>query len=89
MSSIMIRDLAHSKELDGKAMSAVRGGALGNLANLPFANVNLDLDIDTSIDQTLLVQVNALNNVKVIGADLNFDLDLPVTQKAAPTIKVA
>jgi hypothetical protein len=89
MSSIMIRDLAHSKELDGKAMSAVRGGALGNLANLPFANVNLDLDIDTSIDQTLLVQVNALNNVKVIGADLDFDLGILAKQQAAPTIKVA
>ena len=71
MSSIIISDLGHSKQLDGKAMSAVRGGTgiAGNswLAGLgPVANVNIG--VNQNINQLQNVEVNALNNVGVIGA---------------------
>jgi hypothetical protein len=71
MSSIIISDLGHSKDLDGKNMSAVRGGmgVAGNswLAGLgPVANVNVG--VNQNITQVQNVEVNALNNVGVIGA---------------------
>ena len=73
MSSITISDLEHSRQLDGKAMSAVTGGsgipASGNswLAGLgPVANVNVG--VNQNITQLQNVEVNALNNVGVIGA---------------------
>lgn len=71
MSSIIISDLGHSRELDGKTMSAVRGGTgiAGNswLAGLgPVANVNVG--VNQNITQLQNVEVNALNNVGVIGA---------------------
>jgi hypothetical protein len=73
MSSIVVRDLSHSKELDRRAMSAVSGGQ----GYGPYANVNVNVGILQNIEQLQNVQVNTLNNVGVIGA--NFD---------APTIKV-
>jgi hypothetical protein len=71
MSSITISDLGLRKDLDGKAMSAVRGGmgsAGGSwLAGLgPVANVNVG--VNQNITQLQNVEVNALNNVGVIGA---------------------
>lgn len=74
MSSITISDLEHSRQLDGKAMSAISGGtgvpaAAGNswLAGLgPIANVNVG--VNQNITQMQNVEVNALNNVGVIGA---------------------
>ncbi|QDZ28053.1 hypothetical protein [Noviherbaspirillum sp. UKPF54] len=68
MSTIMIRDLATSRELDRQAMSSVRGGSSSSwLAGLgPVANVNVD--VNQNIAQLQNVQVNALNNVGVIGA---------------------
>jgi hypothetical protein len=71
MSSVIISDLGHSRELDGKTMSAVRGGigVAGNswLAGLgSIANVNIG--INQNITQLQNVEVNALNNVGVIGA---------------------
>lgn len=90
MSSIMIRDLALSKELDSGAMSAVRGGALGPVANLPFANVevNVGVGVNQTIAQFQSIQVNALNNVGVIGADFGFKLDLKPTQSVTAGISV-
>jgi hypothetical protein len=88
MSSIMIRDLALSKELDSGEMSAVRGGALGPIAHLPFANVNVNVGIDQTIAQFQNIQVNALNNVGVIGADFGFELDLNAAQIANPVIAI-
>lgn len=88
MSSIMIRDLALSKELDNGAMSAVRGGALGPIAHLPFANVNVNVGINQSIAQFQSIQVNALNNVGVIGADFGFELGLSPTQSVTAAITV-
>lgn len=72
MSTIMIRDLAKSEELDRKAMSAVRGGVAapgGNswLAGLgPVANVNVG--VNQNITQLQNIGVNVLNNVGAIGA---------------------
>lgn len=72
MSKIMIHDLAKSEDLDGKAMSAVRGGAAapaGNswLAGLgPVANVNVG--VTQNITQLQNIGVNVLNNVGSIGA---------------------
>lgn len=62
MSSLLIRDLAHSSALDGKAMSAVRGG----FATGP--NVNVNVTLDQQIGQFQQIGVNVLNNNGVIGA---------------------
>ncbi|NMG77465.1 hypothetical protein [Aromatoleum diolicum] len=88
MSSIMIRDLALSKELDNGAMAAVRGGALGPVAHLPFANVNVNVGINQTVAQFQSIQVNTLNNVGVIGADFGFQLDLNPIQSATAAITI-
>jgi hypothetical protein len=66
MSSIMIHDLPRSDELDRKAMSAIRGGNSWLQGLGPVANVNVG--INQNIAQLQNIQVNALNNVGVIGA---------------------
>ena len=66
MSTIMIRNLAKTTELDRKAMSAVRGGNSSLAGFGPFANVKID--VNQNIAQLQNIQVNALNNVGVIGA---------------------
>jgi hypothetical protein len=66
MSSIMINDLSHSRELDRHAMSEVHGGN-SMLAN-PGSFANVDVEVNQNITQYQNVQVNALNNVGVIGA---------------------
>ena len=70
-STLILRDLSVSKELDGKAMSAVRGGD-GNQAN-GIAQQNL---------QEMLAAVNVGNGLKVgnnspviIQSDNSFDQD--------------
>lgn len=80
MSSIMIRDLAQSKELDHEAMSAVRGGNSWLQGLGPVANVNVNVGVDQSIIQLQNVNVNALNNVGVIGAGFG-PLNLAVNPK--------
>jgi len=66
MSNITIRDLGASRELDRRAMAAVRGGN-SFLAGLgPVANI--DIDVNQNIAQLQNIEVNALNNVGVIGA---------------------
>lgn len=65
MSSIMIQDLTHSKELDRHAMSSVHGGASLTQGGFgPFANVNVN--VNQNIQQFQNVQVSALNN-SIIG----------------------
>jgi hypothetical protein len=69
MSSILIRDLSCTRALERRAMSAVSGGAAGNswLAGLgPVANVNVG--VSQNITQMQFVNVEALNNIGVIGA---------------------
>ena len=79
MSSIVINDLTRSQELDGAAMTAIRGGA--DSAG-PFANVNVNVDIDNTIQQFQQINVAALNNIGVIGADLGFNLGVNAIQSA-------
>jgi hypothetical protein len=86
MSSIAIHDLARSRELDATAMSAVRGGSLGPIASTPFANVNVNVDIDQTIQQFQQVNVAALNNVGVIGANFGFSLGVNPIQTAAAAV---
>ena len=67
MSSLKIQDLSKSMELDGKSMALVRGGAAPVLADFgKFANVNININQD--IAQLQKVEVNALNNIGVIGS---------------------
>lgn len=68
MSSITIHDLSHSRELDRHAMSDVRGGNSLPVNPGAFANVNVAVTSNENIIQYQNVEVNALNNVGVIGA---------------------
>jgi hypothetical protein len=63
MSSIAIHDLAHRSELDGQAMSVVRGGysAFGK-------DVNVNVNVNQQLMQFQQIGVNVLNNNGVIGA---------------------
>jgi len=62
MSSILIRDLAHSAKLDKQAMQTVRGGdAFGK-------NVNVNVNVNQQIAQFQQIGINVLNNNGVIGA---------------------
>lgn len=66
MSSIAIRDLAASRALDAAARAEIRGGSSWLAGLGPVANVNVAIDQD--IVQLQNIEVNALNNVGVIGA---------------------
>lgn len=75
MSSITIHNLARSRELDRKAMAEVHGGNSWLKGLGPVANVNVG--VSQNITQLQNVEVNALNNVGVIGAGfgpLSFDV---------------
>ena len=64
---LSINDLPANQELDSKALADVTGGyALANLGTLANVNINIDQDIA----QFQNVEVNALNNIGVLGADL-------------------
>ncbi|NEX62787.1 hypothetical protein [Noviherbaspirillum galbum] len=82
MSKLMINDLAKDGELDAKAMKSVRGGYNSWLSGLgPLANVNVG--VNQNITQLQNVQVNALNNVGVIGAGFGpLKLDVSPSQWA-------
>ncbi len=81
MSNIMIHDLPRSDELDDKAMSRVRGGNSWLQGLGPVANVNVDLK--QNISQLQNIEVNALNNVGVIGAGFGpLKLDVSPSQWA-------
>ena len=66
MSTLMIRDLPIAAELDRNAMASVRGGNSWLKDLGPIANVNIG--VNQNIAQLQNVQVNALNNIGVIGA---------------------
>ncbi|APA88213.1 hypothetical protein BJG93_22790 [Paraburkholderia sprentiae WSM5005] len=90
MSSLMIRDLSGTRELDRRAMSGIAGGTgsnvpmpsggyggLGSLAGI--ANVNVT--INQNLVQQQNVDVAALNNVGVIGAGF-----VPLKLNVDPTL---
>jgi hypothetical protein len=70
MSNLKIKDLAKSEVMDGQEMAEVRGGNDAAAAWLqkmgPVANVNVG--VNQNITQLQNIEVNALNNVGVIGA---------------------
>jgi hypothetical protein len=85
MSIIMIHDLPRTAELDRKAMSTVRGGNSWLKGLGPIANVNVG--VNQNITQLQNVEVNALNNVGVIGAGFGpLKLDISPSQWAATDV---
>lgn len=88
MSHIHIRNLAQDRTLDGAAMSAIRGGSNSWLKGLgPVANVNVG--IEQNITQFQRVDVNALNNVGVIGSGfgpLRLDVSPPQSANVAAVL---
>ncbi|MGV3654386.1 MAG: hypothetical protein ACO1N5_09210 [Noviherbaspirillum sp.] len=85
MSTLRIHDLPAQADLDSRAMSAVRGGYALKDAGA-FANVNVNINQD--IAQLQNVEVNALNNVGVIGAGFG-PLKLDVNPKQFAKADVA
>ncbi|HZX29712.1 MAG TPA: hypothetical protein VFF03_00030 [Rhodocyclaceae bacterium] len=83
--TLAIRDLPHSQSLDRPALQAVRGG-FRSLKDLgPVANVQVNVNQD--IRQNQVVNVAALNNVGVIGADLGpLGLNVSPTQRGAAAV---
>ena len=82
MSNLTIQDLPHADDLDGKAMSKFRGGNSWLKGLGPVANVNVD--VNQNIAQLQNIEVNALNNVGVIGAGFGpLKLDVSPSQWAA------
>ncbi|TKC81644.1 hypothetical protein FAZ69_27145 [Trinickia terrae] len=68
MKTLMIEDLSVAKQLDGREMSAVRGGYLPSLypVYLPYPSVHVDttnFSASQSIGQSNLIENNTGNNV--------------------------
>ena len=76
MSSIAIHDLAHSAAIDGRAMSAVRGGyAFGK-------DVNVNVNVNQQLAEIQQIGENVLNNNGVIGAGFRGpDIDVAAALK--------
>lgn len=84
MSTIMIHDLAQSRDLDRRAMSTVRGGYFRFGESGPFANVNV------AVNQNIVQvqQIDVLNNVGVIGTNFPFHLDVSPKQRAIANVVI-
>lgn len=81
MTTLMIHDLPRSDELDRKAMASVRGGNSWLKGLGPIANVNVG--VNQNIAQMQNVEVNALNNIGVLGAGFGpLKLDVSPSQWA-------
>lgn len=81
MSTIMIHDLPHDAELDRKALASICGGNSWLQGLGPIANINVG--VNQNITQFQNVEVNALNNVGVIGAGFGpLKLDVSPSQWA-------
>jgi len=75
MSSIIVKDLAHSARLAQQAMAKVAGG------NGVKPNVNVNLNVNQQIAQFQQIDINVLNNNGVIGAGFqgpHIDLSAPL-----------
>lgn len=70
MSTIVIRDLAQSEELDRKALSAVHGGSRGGFGG---ANVNISNVVGVGVQNNLYMPIGILNQSK-IGAPVDVSL---------------
>lgn len=81
MSKLVIHALPVSVELDREALATVRGGNSWLAGQGPIANVNVG--VNQSIQQLQNVQVNALNNIGVIGPNFGgLKLDVSPSQWA-------
>jgi hypothetical protein len=69
MSSLAIRNLAPSQDLDRKAMSSIRGGA-----GLGSPEVNVYVPINLNQTNNLVQNTSVLNN-SVVGAALSLDVN--------------
>jgi len=77
MTSIVVKDLAHSARLDQHAMAKVAGG------NAFGPNVNVNLNVNQQIAQFQQIGINVLNNNGVIGAGFKGpDIDLSAPLRA-------
>ena len=87
MKSLMIKDLEVAKELDGRAMSAVRGGTLALCPVFPLSPVQVTDTTSFSASQLIGQTNNIVNNT---GNDVAFASNIHSTvnpsQKAANTI---
>ena len=88
MKSLMIKDLDVAKELDGRAMSAVRGGHVGLYPLLPYYSpVNVSNTTNFSASQLIGQTNDIVNNT---GNDVAFVSNIHSTvnpsQKASNTI---
>ena len=77
MSSIAIKDLAHSSELDSQSMLAVHGGsAFGK-------DVNVNVNVNQQIGQFQQIGINVLNNNGIIGSGfVGPDIDVAAALRA-------
>ncbi len=66
MAQLSIRDLEHSTALDAQARTEVRGG--GSWLDRLGPAAKVDINVNQNIAQLQEINVNALNNVGVIGA---------------------
>jgi hypothetical protein len=85
MSTIMIRDLSQSRELDHRAMSGVRGGyALRDIGQVPGLGIKVEpiVNVNQKIVQLQNIGVNVLNNNGVIGFLPALRVDLSANQWA-------
>lgn len=78
MSTIMIHDLAHDADLDRRALASIRGGNSWLQGLGPIANINVG--INQNITQLQNVEVNALNNIGMLGAGFG-----PLKLNVSPT----
>ena len=81
MSIITIHDLPASRQLDRQAQLAIRGGNSWLKGLGPIANVNVG--VNQNISQWQNIEVNALNNIGVLGAGFGpLKLDVSPSQWA-------
>ncbi|USU20959.1 hypothetical protein [Paraburkholderia fungorum] len=75
MSSLMIRDLSRTRELDHHAMSAVAGGTGASVPGVPSMSglggiANVSVKIDQNLTQVQTVNVAAFNDIGMVGANV-------------------
>jgi hypothetical protein len=87
MKALMIKDLSVAKELDDRAMSAVRGGTLGLFPLQPYSPAHVTDTTNFSAQQLIGQTNNIVNNT---GNDVAFASGIHSTvnpsQKATNTI---
>jgi hypothetical protein len=86
MSTLMIQDLSRTRDLDRNAMSVVRGGTGSNvpgaaswLSGVGSPTVNINVNQSNNLQQ--FVNVQALNNIGVLGTNLP-----PIAFNVSPTL---